>query len=128
MANRDFFPRFYDKKGKVMLYWQCYMQSAFNILNESQPFGLLYKLLKDSNVVMMRCTGVRDRNEKFIYEGDLLMTYDRCIGKIEYDKNRAAFVMTPINKENAHGPQDWSANCVVIGTIYENPEYLDSEE
>ena len=90
--NRDFFPRFYDTKAKEMVDWQVYMQTAFNRLDENQPFGLLYNLLKNPNVVMLRSTGLEDTNGKIIYQNDII---EDTLGKrytIEWCQDKLGFV------------------------------------
>lgn len=47
--NRDrLLPRFWSIKDKEYIYWDCYMQTAFNRLIEPNTYGLMYNLYKDS--------------------------------------------------------------------------------
>ena len=68
----------------------------------------------------MQYTGLKDKNGKEIYEGDIICAYDRN-GSVVYDELRASYIVH----------DRWSevlchvANaCEVIGNIYENPELL----
>lgn len=147
MNDRDFFPRFYDTEGKVMLYWQCYMQSAFNRLTDTQHFGLLYNLLRNPNIIKMRCTGLKDKNGKLIYEEDIVKITDKSsrkepfIGIVEYtntasfEANCNGFYMhlhNPKTPENISKVEKMFCTSLreieVIGNIRENPELLESEE
>lgn len=137
MSNRDFFPRFYDSEGKVMLYWQCYMQSAFNRLTDTQHFGLLYNLLRNPGIIMMRCTGLRDKNGKLIFEGDIIEKQNqKFVIKYEFD----SFVAYSEEKKpvSVYGlftfklccggwPEKETENTIeIIGNIHENPELLEA--
>lgn len=74
-----------------------------------------------------QCTGLRDKNGKLIYEGDILHVDDEnpeCdpyIGHVIRSKKEAAFKFLTGNTEMAlkDGNQ-----CEVIGNIHENPELL----
>lgn len=129
MSNRDFFPRFYDSEGKVMLYWQCYMQSAFNRLTDTQHFGLLYKLLKNPGIIMMRCTGLRDKNGKLIYESDIVKSTLYTINmKVVYCVEESFFGLKyPHNDDNrCSAAMPSSEEIEIIGNIHENPELLEA--
>lgn len=129
MSNRDFFPRFYDSEGKVMLYWQCYMQSAFNRLTDTQHFGLLYNLLRNPGIIMMRCTGLRDKNGKLIYEGDIVKSTLYTINmKVVYCVEESFFGLKyPHNDDNrCSAAMPSSEEIEIIGNIHENPELLEA--
>lgn len=89
---------------------------------------------------LIQCTGLKDKNGKLIYEGDILfedwkgITYPN--GKywiVKWKNNHAEFyigLITPGKKELY--PQ-WhlarhDLDYEVVGNIYENPELLESEE
>ena len=133
MSDRDFFPRFYDPEDKVMLYWQCYMQSAFNRLTNTQHFGLLYNLLRNPNIIVMRCTGLRDKNGKLIFEGDIVSTTLSDGSKFKhiirwYDGKFIADYGWYYHKEfedYCSISQEWISKKEIIGNIHENPELLE---
>lgn len=135
MNDRDFFPRFYDTEGKVMLYWQCYMQSAFNRLTDTRHFGLLYNLLRNPNIVKMRCTGLKDKNGKLIYEDDIVR-WSLCRGdgdicenyQIIWRDNCAAFGCLKSNGDILDMFSQPELKAKVIGNVHENPDLLESEK
>ena len=133
MSDRDFLPRFYDPEGKVMLYWQCYMQSAFNRLTDTQHFGLLYNLLRNPGIIMMRCTGLRDKNGKLIFEGDIVSTTLSDGSKFKhiirwYDGKFIADYGWYYHKEfedYCSISQEWISKKEIIGNIHENHDLLE---
>lgn len=133
MNDRDFLPRFYDPEEKVMLYWQCYMQSAFNRLTNTQHFGLLYNLLRNPGIIKMRCTGLRDKNGKLIYDGDITTTTLSDGSKFKhiirwYDGKFIADYGWYYHKEfedYCSISQEWIGKKEIIGNIHENHELLE---
>mgnify|MGYP002522489237 CR=1 FL=1 len=107
--------RYYDEKLKQMI--------------EIDAFGGIKNPLQ--------CTGLKDKNGKLIYEGDIL--YENMIntvfpkGKywiVEWNNNTAQFFIELINKTGNSLTDTWhlarhSYDYEVIGNIYENPELLE---
>lgn len=81
-------------------------------------------LVYQPHYVLMQCTGLKDKNGKLIYEGDICEYEFEEIGKqkaiIEFNKKYAAFLMKPLNDFQYANMND----CEVFGNIYENPELL----
>jgi len=94
------------------------------------------------NVILMQYTGLKDKNGKEIYEGDILKD-DVGIAEVTYDNERAGFYAwfkkPVVFPDYAHGVKDTKINQIhmyawstddyktsaeVIGNIYENPELI----
>lgn len=76
-------------------------------------------------VILMQFTGLKDKNGKEIYEGDVLKFYNGRIGKITWDNEWC--VNKYVLEDNSFGylPEfQFYKPYEVIGNIYENPELL----
>jgi hypothetical protein len=71
---------------------------------------------------LMQYTGLKDKNGKEIYEGDVLKWENDAIGKVEWLHD--GFVVYFPNWNRAHRRLFGSKKMEVIGNIYENPELL----
>lgn len=89
-------------------------------------------------VVLMQCTGLKDKNSKLIYEGDIVQFYDDEFlqtMKIIWDNDELDFKAIGLKKSVECYEQDFSYlgyikkeySLEVIGNIYENPELLGGE-
>lgn len=66
-------------------------------------------------------TGLKDKNGKKIFEGDIIKNWFDEIGIVKYEQKRAAFVVN--NWKNVYIL--WTNNDIeVIGNIFENPELI----
>lgn len=101
------------------------------------------KKFNDCNFIVMQCIGLKDKNGKLIYEGDIVKSdFDFItntinplrfnIGNVIYSDYIAGFVIA--SDINDYSPYKTSffgkteaLNCMVIGNIYENKELLESE-
>ena len=85
-----------------------------------------------------RYTGLKDKNGKEIYEGDVLTENYRDTKQrkslVEYDTINPCFVLKRIDKKYNHIDYEYDfVQCnilelEVIGNIYENPELVDNEK
>ena len=79
-----------------------------------------------------QCTGLKDKNGKLIYEGDIVIehyhnTKEIAIKKVSFDKNVIGFAYTDGIEYNQLCITDGD-RLQVIGNIYENKELLKGEE
>ena len=80
-------------------------------------------------IELMQSTGLKDKNGKEIFEGDIIkMAKDVYSDPTYYEVIRhrgGAYRL----ESNQHGCELWlrHTNCEVIGNIYENPELLEVE-
>ena len=99
----------------------------------------LNPLLLDPNIdpenkhnILMQCTGMKDKNGKLIYEGDIIQipddydTYGMFAGeKREIYFNEGGFRLKPKWDKNSRG--NWledTEDFEIIGNIYENPTLI----
>lgn len=83
-----------------------------------------------------QCTGLKDRNNKLIWENDIVAYWDTystengyaeadCIGRVVWDTETISFPVTNRLSAESYEVLD---ECSVIGNIFDNPELLESEE
>ncbi len=100
----------------------------------------LYDYEESYNLNLMQYTGLKDKNDKEIYEGDIVRNYWTCnykkfdqppIYKVVFKNASFGFQSKPKygnyqNVSNKYWPAELckSDNWEIIGNIYENPELL----
>lgn len=108
----------------------------------------LDKIFADDRVIFMQCAGLKDKNGKLIYEGDILDLYVSSKKLYRYEvKYEIGSFMLVSQDEIFDFPNVWNdyvyplsqlyyeyqneENCIyeceIIGNIYENPELLEVE-
>lgn len=86
-------------------------------------------LREDSDYILMQYTGLKDKNGKEIYEGDIIKICaeglgGEAIGKTVYDEYDLAFVLKNEVEELSECLWYAEQQLEVIGNIYDNPELL----
>lgn len=93
----------------------------------SSPFTLqdlqLKKVEFTSDCPVMQFTGLKDKNGKEVYEGDILQS---IATKIKYEvvfSSKGAFSGEAIGTSH-FSPGMWKTTAEIIGNIHQNPELL----
>lgn len=80
---------------------------------------------KHDELIPLQYTGLKDRNGKEIYEGDILQD-PTGVGEVEWVQEHCAFVVFAKNPNKYHSLESDGTLLYseVIGNIYETPELL----
>jgi len=93
--------------------------------------GLSFDAMVEDRFEFMQYTGLKDKNDKEIYEGDIIEAYgyvQKPKMVVKFDEKMAGFI--PFIWKQAYeyvdyigyfSYEDW---CIIVGNIYENPELL----
>lgn len=91
-------------------------------------------MCKSDDCVLMQSTGLRDKNGKEIFEGDILKVTNLSswLEVVSFNNNKAMFVSKEIKREIEESPLYDLFNTdifevEIIGNIYENPELAEVE-
>ena len=78
-------------------------------------------------------TGLKDKNGKEIYEGDIIKDIENWIGIVEWNKKDCFFnINYPIQNETMMFDDAFDSNpeknTEIIGNIYENPKLMEADQ
>lgn len=83
-------------------------------------------------ITLMQSTGLKDKNGKEIFEGDIL-DYKGRKALVRWHGSYASFIyrfVDELQKRNTEWKPLYLAyiKCEIIGNVYENPEFLEDKE
>ena len=132
--NRDIKFRVWDTFTEKMV------ATGYHVIGETTCFSMVEQwarmypnlgenwLLRLNDFVEMQYTGLKDKNSKEIYEGDILQDSQGLEYKVIFDENYARFSMEitkGLPKPASYNTQIWESKIVkILGNIFENPSLL----
>lgn len=127
--NREIKFRAWDRDTKYMLYNDIYPKTKRDWDLCEQSLDVMLGVI-ELDYDLMQCVGLKDKNGKEIYEGDILGILRvgnqvDIIGKIIFDTDLLSFTVEKVN-----GGWDYLthfSSLEVIGNIYENPELVEGK-
>ena len=123
--------RAWDKEKKMFLYFALHPQK-FNwgetdYTKTSDMNGYLCGINFPNISDWMQFTGLKDKNGKDIYEGDIIKisNHDEVyFGIIKFNHQTGRFMFFDIADQTLYGLMSNDQSNEVVGNIYENPELL----
>ena len=96
----------------------------------------LWNSIEVDSSTICQCTGLKDTDGNLIWENDIVVFWDTystengqeemgCIGKVVWDDETISFQVTNRLSSESYEVLD---ECSVIGNIFDNQEFLESEE
>lgn len=84
-----------------------------------------------SDVELMQSTGLKDKNGKEVFVGDIIKCTRGCLHEVYIEKEYGGTYiggMPAIYLKGIRKGYAWTGDEVIIGNIYENPELLEVTE
>ena len=127
MNNRELKFRVWDKRSEKG-------SSTKEMLYDVQKHHLWYDTLDYTDTyVVMQFTGLKDKNGKEIYEGDIVQynrrsSYDGINFEVKWSEDNWGWVLVSKNKDyliNEQTPEGYRYEFIeIVGNIFENPDLL----
>ena len=83
------------------------------------------------DVILMQSTGLRDKNGKEVFVGDIIKCTRGCLHEVYIEKEYGGTYvggMPAVYLKDLREGYAWTEHEEIIGNIYENPELLEDKE
>jgi uncharacterized phage protein (TIGR01671 family) len=117
---------------QLHLFWDTHAGGYRLVSN--QETNETYCQFDPSQVTIQQFTGLKDKNEQEIYEGDILQIPDEevenCVrspyGHVWFGEHSAEYMVSYNHLYSEVADQLWNRNhdSVVVGNIHQNPEFI----
>lgn len=91
--------------------------------------GITYMVLAE-DLVLMQSTGLKDKNGKEVFVGDIIKCTRGCLHEVYIEKEYGGTYfggMPAVYLKDLREGYAWTEHEEIIGNIYENPELLEDE-
>lgn len=87
-------------------------------------------LVKLDEIELMQSTGLKDKNGKEVFEGDIIKCTRGCLHEVYIEKEYGGTYfggMPAVYLKGLREGYAWTEHEEIVGNIYENPELLEDE-
>jgi len=123
--NRPLKFRVWDKMRLQFIYPENNNQQHF-IIDLNGQFHNLQNGSGGNDYVVLEYTGLKDKNGKEIYEGDILEWKGEFIAEVFFEQENAAFVIKSKKGGGAFMSENYVLNFQIIGNIFEHKHLLEN--
>ena len=95
-----------------------------------EDFVTLFRIVlrgTSDNLTLEQCTGLKDKNGKLIYEGDIVEAYDYTTEHSQIVWDKGCYVLKSKDAAIYEHLSNYEKQCAIIGNIHENPELLEEK-
>jgi len=92
--------------------------------------GITY-MVSAEDLVLMQSTGLRDKNGKEVFVGDIIKCTRGCLHEVYIEKEYGGTYfggMPAVYLKDLGEGYAWTEHEEIIGNVYENPELLEDKE